>query len=97
MADLRKRGSRLHVYGALDGAVADVRRKWVRVDGAPASNGLSFSEVASESGIPEEIIAILRSFVQLGTTIIMTDKPVNGDTQSKPGYKILDVGEVAGR
>ena len=28
--------SGMHIYSALDGADAEGRRKWVRVDGAPA-------------------------------------------------------------
>ena len=28
----------MHVYSALDGADAEGKRKWVRLDGAPASN-----------------------------------------------------------
>jgi hypothetical protein len=35
--------------------------------------------------------------VQPGTTMVLTDKPVNGATQSKPGFKILGLGEVAAR
>ena len=87
----------MHVYSALDGADAEGKRKWVRVDGAPASNDPSFTEVASGGGIPPEFIASVRGVVQPGTTMVMTDKPVNGDTQSKPGFKILGVGEVAQR
>ena len=56
-----------------------------------------FTEVASGGGIPQEFIASVRSVVQPGTTMVMTDKPVNGDTQSKPGFKILGLGEVAQR
>ena len=87
----------MHVYSALDGADGEGRRKWVRVDGAPASNDPSFTEVASGAGIPQEFIASVRGVVQPGTTMVMTDKPVNGDTQSKPGFKVLGVGEVAQR
>ena len=40
----------MHVYSALDGADAEGKRKWVRVDGAPASNDPSFTEVARGGG-----------------------------------------------
>ena len=49
------------------------------------------------AGIPPEFIASVRSVVLPGTTMVLTDKPVNGDTQSKPGFKILGLGEVAAR
>jgi hypothetical protein len=29
--------------------------------------------------------------------MVLTDKPINGETQSKPGFKILGLGEVAAR
>jgi hypothetical protein len=39
----------------------------------------------------------VRSVVIPGTTLVFTDKPVNADTQSKPNFKILGLGEVASR
>jgi hypothetical protein len=87
----------MHVYSALAGGDAEGRRKWVRVDGAPAANDPSFTALATGAGIPQAFIASVRSVVQPGTTMVLTDQPVNGDTQSKPGFKILGPGEVASR
>ena len=89
--------SGMHVYSALDGADAEGKRKWVRVDGAPAAKDPSFTELATGAGIPAAFISSVRSVVQPGTTMVLTDKPVNGETQSKPGFKILGLGEVAAR
>ncbi len=87
----------MHVYSALTGANADGRRKWVRVDGKPAADDPSFTELAEQSGISEQFIASVRGVVQPGTTMVLTDKPVNSETQSKPGFKILGLGDVAAR
>jgi hypothetical protein len=89
--------SGMHVYSALDGADAEGKRKWVRVDGAPAAKDPSFTELATGAGIPATFIAGVRSVVLPGPTMVLTDKPVNGETQSKPGFKILGLGEVAAR
>ena len=89
--------SGMHIYSALDGADAEGRRKWVRVDGAPAAKDPSFTDLATGAGIPAAFIASVRSVVLPGTTMVLTDKPVNGETQSKPGFKILGLGQVAAR
>jgi L,D-transpeptidase catalytic domain len=96
-APFKGRVGGMHVYSALDGADAEGRRKWVRVDGKPTANDPSFTELAEKSGIPEQFIASVRSVVQPGTTMVLTDKPVDGNTQSKPGFKIMGLGEVAER
>jgi hypothetical protein len=57
----------------------------------------SFTELATGASIPATFMASVRSMVQPGTTMVLTDKPVNGETQSKPGFKILGLGEVAAR
>jgi hypothetical protein len=57
----------------------------------------SFTELATGAGIPASFVSSVRSVVQPGTTLVLTDKPVNGETQSKPGFKILGLGEVAAR
>ena len=91
------RVSGMHVYSALDGADSEGRRKWVRVDGRPAAHDPSFTELATAAGLPDNFIANVRGVVKPGTTLVLTDKPVNGETQSKPGFKILGLGEVAAR
>ncbi|MCX6877344.1 MAG: L,D-transpeptidase family protein [Verrucomicrobia bacterium] len=87
----------LHVYSALDGVDAQGKRKWIRVDGKPAANDPNIAEMASKAGIADGFYAGLRSVVVPGTTLVFTDKPVNADTQSKPGFKVLGLGQVASR
>lgn len=86
-----------HVYSALDGADAEGRRKWVRVDGKPAAHDPSFSEIAQRAHLPEPFIANVRGVVQPGSTMVFTDQPVTKETQSAPGFKVMGVGEVASR
>ena len=51
------------------------------------------AEIEQRSKLANAPLAV----AQPGTTMVITDKPVNGDTQSKPGFKILGLGEVAQR
>ena len=69
----------------------------MRVDGKPDSTDPNIAEMAAGAGIAEAFIAGVRGVVVPGTTMVFTDKPVNGDTQSKPNFKILGLGEVASR
>jgi hypothetical protein len=87
--------SGMHVYSALDGADAEGKRKWVRVDGAPVASDPGFTDLARNAGMPADFIANVRSVVKPGTTMVLTDQPVNGETQSKPGFKVFGPGEVA--
>jgi hypothetical protein len=80
--------SGMHVYSAPDGADAEGRRKWVR-GWRTRREDPSFTELATGAGIPAAFVSSVRSVVQPGTTLVLTDKPVNGETQSKPGFKIL--------
>jgi hypothetical protein len=86
--------SGLHIFSALEGRDEQGRSKWIRVDGKPASNDPNVAQMAQDSGIAEAFIVGVRAIVIPGTTLVFTDKPVNTDTQSKPGFKILSPGEV---
>ncbi len=55
------------------------------------------AEIASKAGVAEAFLAGVRTVVAPGTTLVFTEKPVNSETQSKPGFKILGLGEVAAR
>ena len=86
-----------HIYSALDGKDEQERRKWIRVDGKPDSSDPNIAEMARRAGIAEAFITGVAAVIVPGTTLVFTDKPVNGQTQSKPGFKILGLGEVASR
>jgi hypothetical protein len=86
-----------HVYSALDGADAQGRRKWLRVDGKSSRKDPSFTEVAQSLAIPEAFIAGVRSVVTPGTTMVISDLPVDKSTQSEPDFKIMGLWETAQR
>jgi hypothetical protein len=45
--------------------------------------------LAGQLGIPPEFVEHIRALVTPGTTLVLTAAPVSGQTQSKPGFKIL--------
>ena len=84
----------LHIFSALAGRDDQGRSKWIRVDGKPAANDPNIAEMASKAGIADAFITGVREVVIPGTTLVFTDQPVNTNTQSKPGFKILLPGQV---
>jgi len=84
----------LHIFSALDGRDEQGRSKWIRVDGKPEASDPNIADMAQKSGISQEFIIGVRSVVVPGTTLVFTDQPVNTNTQSKPGFKILLPGQV---
>jgi hypothetical protein len=86
-----------HVYSALDGADAEGRRKWVRVDGKPEQHDPSFTEVAQAARLPQSFIAGVRSIVTPGTTMVLTDMAADKSTQSQPDFKVMGLWETASR
>jgi hypothetical protein len=86
-----------HVYSALDGADAEGRRKWVRVDGKPEANDPSFTELAQAARLPQSFIAGVCSVVTPGTTMVLTDMAVDKSTQSEPDFKVIGLWETASR
>jgi hypothetical protein len=63
----------------------------------PAANDPNIVEIAGKAGIAKAFLAGVRAVIVPGTTLVFTEKRVNGETQSKPGLNILGVGEVAAR
>jgi hypothetical protein len=84
-----------HVYSAVDGADAAGRLKWIRVDGKPQQHDPSFTEIARAGGVPEQLFAGIRSVVAPGTTMVISDLPVDKSTQSEPDFKIMGLWETA--
>jgi hypothetical protein len=77
-----------YVYTALDAVGADGLREWIATassrGGAP-----NLKEVANRLGIPPEFDADLRGLITPGTTLVLTNLPVNAGTRSAPGFDIL--------
>lgn len=86
-----------HVYSALDGADAEGRRKWLRVDGKPEAHDPSFTELAQAARLPQSFIVGVRSIVTPGTTMVLTDMAVDKSTQSEPDFKVIGLWETASR
>ena len=87
----------MHVYSALMAPMRKAAGSGCAWMVSPPRMIPSFTELAEKSGIPEQFIASVRSVVQPGTTMVLTEKPVDSNTQSKPGFKIMGLGEVAER
>jgi hypothetical protein len=49
----------------------------------------NLKEVANQLGIPPEFDADLRGLITPGTTLVLTNLPVNAGTRSAPGFDIL--------
>lgn len=82
-----------HVYSALDGADAQGRRKWIRVDGRPAEHDPSFTDFAVAGHVPPAFLAAVRGVVTPGATMVVTDLPVDESTQSAPEFKVIGLME----
>ena len=82
-----------HGSSALDGADAEGRRKWMRVDGKPAQHDPSFTDFANAGQVPAAFTAAVRGVVTPGTTLVVTDLPVDKSTQSDPNFKVIGLME----
>lgn len=82
-----------HVYSALDGADAEGRHKWIRVDGRSTEHDPSFTDFAVAGHVPPAFLAAVRRVVTPGTTMVMTDLPVDESTQSAPDFKVIGLME----
>ena len=82
-----------HVYAALTQTTPDGYYQWNALgslDGSPAPD---VAELRQRLEIPPEFLARVREAVTPGTTLVITDKPVDQTTQSGPGFNVLDAGE----
>jgi hypothetical protein len=77
-----------YVYSALGSVDAAGRRDWISTAsvGGKAPN---LKDLAKRISTPPSFLENLRAIVTPGTTLILTNAPVNGQTQSEPGFEIL--------
>lgn len=78
-----------HAYAALDQVDAVGRHEWSAlgsVDGSPAPD---LKTLSSKLAIPADFLTKARAIVTPGTTLIITDAPVNHSTRSASGFNIL--------
>ena len=77
-----------YVYSALDPVDADGQREWISTTGS-RGRAPNLKDVAKQLGIPPEFDADLRALITPGTTLVLTNLPVNAGTKSAPGFDIL--------
>jgi L,D-transpeptidase catalytic domain len=77
-----------YVYSALGSVDASGRRDWMSTAsfGGKAPN---LKDLAKHISTPPSFLENVRGMITPGTTLILTNSPVNGQTESAPGFNIL--------
>ena len=83
------RGLGSHVYSALDRFDANGRREWISTASFGRARAPDIKELAKRVTIAPECLEHLRAAVSPGTTLIITDVRVSGQTHSGSGFNIL--------
>ena len=78
-----------YAYAALAATDSDGSHQWQALGSANGSPSPDLKALARQLVIPQSFLADARSVVSPGTTLIVTDQPVNGSTQSGSDFKIL--------
>lgn len=86
-AEARAYGS--HVYAALDKVNSDGGHDWQALGSADGSKSPDLKALSRKLIIPSAFLAQARAIVTAGSTLILTDQPVNHDTKSGTDFKIL--------
>ena len=84
-----------HVYSAVGRLDDQGRHVWIRVDGKPEWHEPSFTKIAQHARLPDAFIADVRSVVTAGTTMVLSDLPLDRSTQSDRDFHILKLWETA--
>lgn len=84
-----------HVYAALAEVNPDGSHEWQSLGSADGSRSPNLKALSKTLVIPPAFLAQARAAVTPGTTLIITDQPVNGTTRSAPGFNILTTGAPA--
>ena len=78
-----------HVYSALEKFDPDGRREWMSTASFGAARALDIRQLSQHLTIPAEFLESVRAIVSPGTTLIVTDVQVSGQTHSEPGFNVL--------
>jgi L,D-transpeptidase catalytic domain len=78
-----------HVYAALDQVDSIGRHEWSALGSIDGSPSPDLKTLSSRLAIPPDFLAKARAIVTPGTTLIITDAPVNRSTRSGAGFNIL--------
>lgn len=84
-----------HAYAALAQINSDGSREWSALGSADGSRTPDLKALAKHLAIPPEFLTKARAVVTPGTTMILTDQPVNRSTRSEPGFNILTTANTA--
>jgi hypothetical protein len=83
------RGFGSHVYSALDKFDASGRREWISTASFGRTRAPDIKKLTNQVTIPPEFLERARAAVSPGTTLIVTDMRVSGQTRSGSGFNIL--------
>ena len=78
-----------YAYAALAATDPDGSHQWQALGSANGSSSPDLRTLAKRLIIPQGFLAQARAVVSPGTTLIVTDQPVNGATHSCSGFNIL--------
>jgi hypothetical protein len=78
-----------YAYAALEKVNADGSHDWQALGSADGSRAPDLKALSRHLAIPPEFLTQARALVTPGTTLIITDQPVDRTTHSGPGFKIL--------
>lgn len=78
-----------HVYSALADLDGKGNREWSSLGSADGTPSPNLKELTKQLVIPPVFLAEARAIVVPGTTIVVTDQPVDRNTKSKPGFNII--------
>jgi hypothetical protein len=77
-----------HVYSALSSIEPSGRRDWIST-ASVGGRAPNIQELAKRVAIPPDFLANVRALITPGTTLVLTDAPVNPRTHSGRGFSIL--------
>jgi len=78
-----------YAYAALAITLPDGSRQWQALGSASGSPAPDLKALEKRLVIPQSFLVQARAVVSSGTTLIVTDQPVNGTTQSGSNFNIL--------
>ena len=79
-----------HVYSALDETNPGGGHRWNALGSLDGDAAPDIAELRKRLEIPPDFLAHLRESVTPGTTLVLTDQPVNDTVQTGPGFNVLD-------
>jgi hypothetical protein len=83
-----ERLSGTHIYSALATMDTSGKRNWIST-ASVGGRAPNLPDLANKVTIAPEFLRNARTLITPGTTLILTDAPVSGRTQSAPGFNIL--------